>query len=157
MRRLKVKRTRFDIAIEIICLSLLIGIITYLLVKWNSLPDQVPGHYNGKGEVDRWGSKGELFILPVVSWLLYLGITFVEAFPVIWNTGIKVTEENKEKVYRLIKSMIGLTKLIMIINFTFIEVNSIQGTSLPWFYLPVFLILMFGVIILYIVRLVRIK
>ena len=157
MRKLKIKRTRFDIAIEIICLVLLIGMIVYLLIRWNSFPDQVPGHYNGRGEVDRWGSKGELWIMPIVGWILYLGITLVESFPTIWNTGITVTEENKEKVYRLLKSMIGLTKLIMISNFTFIEINSIQGGSLPWFFLPVFLVLMFGVIIFYIVRLVRIK
>ena len=32
-------------------------------------PDQIPAHYNIRGEVDRWGSKYEFLILPVINLL----------------------------------------------------------------------------------------
>ena len=32
-------------------------------------PDQIPVHYNLRGDVDRWGSKYELLIMPVISLL----------------------------------------------------------------------------------------
>lgn len=48
------------------------------LVLWSQLPEQVPMHWNAKGEIDGWGSKGVfVFVLPAVllgfHWLCILG------------------------------------------------------------------------------------
>ena len=42
----------------------------YLGAIWNDLPEQVPLHWNLQGEVDRWGSRSELWLIPVVTTLL---------------------------------------------------------------------------------------
>ncbi|MEG0473729.1 MAG: DUF1648 domain-containing protein, partial [Solibacillus sp.] len=42
----------------------LVAMVIFLLFKWSSLPAEVPAHFNAVGEVDRWGSKYELLILP---------------------------------------------------------------------------------------------
>ena len=34
----------------------------YLAITWDNIPDQVPLHYNFKGEADRMGSKAELAV-----------------------------------------------------------------------------------------------
>ncbi len=154
---MKVKRNRFDIVVDILCLILLIGVSVYLILQWNDLPDKVPGHYNIKGEVDRWGSKSELFILPITGWVLYIGITALEAFPKIWNTGVTITKENKERVYRLLKTMIGVTKLLMVFIFTLLEISGMKGESLPWYFTVLYLGGFFGELIFFIVRLVKIK
>ena len=44
-----------------------ITLIFFLIYVWNKLPDQVPGHYNAQGEVDRMGSKFELLLLPGIG------------------------------------------------------------------------------------------
>lgn len=61
----------------IILLPMLAGVII-----WNQLPDQVPMHWNFKGEVDDWGSKafivyGMPLILLAAQWLCALG-TFAD-------------------------------------------------------------------------------
>lgn len=52
----------------------LIGIVLlpflYLAYVWNQLPEQVPLHYNIKGEVDRYGDKSELILIPIMTSLL---------------------------------------------------------------------------------------
>ena len=154
---MKVKRNWFDIVVDILCLILLVGICVYLISQWNDLPDKVPGHYNLNGEVDRWGSKSELLILPIMGWVLYIGITALETFPKIWNTGVTITEENKERVYRLIKTMIGVTKFLMVLIFTLLEISGIKGESLPWYFTVLYLGVMFGELTFFIVKLVRIK
>ena len=58
----------------------IIGIVLlpfiYLAYIWNSLPEQVPMHWNLKGEIDDWGSKysliGLAFLLPVLTYVLML-------------------------------------------------------------------------------------
>ena len=154
---MKIKRNWFDNAIEILCVMMLIGICVYLFVKWDGLPDQIPAHYNLKGEVNRWGSKGELLFLPIIGWVLYIGMTVVEAFPQIWNVGVTITDENRERVYRLLKTMLGVTKLLMVVLFTLIEINSIGGGNLPWYATLLFLGAIFGELIFFILRLTRIK
>lgn len=52
---------------DIIGYSFYLGSLIFLIYNWNGLPDEVPAHYNALGEVDRWGSKMELLILPLVG------------------------------------------------------------------------------------------
>lgn len=155
--KMPIKRSKYDIAVNLLCLLLLFGIVVYLVVNWNHIPNVIPGHYNAAGEVDRWGNKGELMILPLIGWMMYIGITVLERFPQVWNTGVAITEENKTKVYRILKDMIGTTKLIVVIVFDYLALNSASSDSLPVWFLPVFLILLFSSLLFFIVKLVRAK
>ncbi len=154
---MKLKKSKYDILVEIVCLILLIGVLIYLVLNWNSIPERIPGHYNAMGEIDRMGSKKELLVLPIISWLMYLGMTVLERFPQIWNTGVTVTAENKERVYRVLKNMLSTMKLIMVAVFVYLTINSSQAISLSVWFLPVFITLMFGSIIFFIIKLVRVK
>ncbi len=42
----------------------------YLAYLWNDLPNKVPMHWNIKGEIDRYGDKSELIIIPILLPLL---------------------------------------------------------------------------------------
>lgn len=52
-------------------LTLLPMIITAAAVQF--MPDRVPAHYNFEGEIDRWGSRYENFIMPGVIILMTVG------------------------------------------------------------------------------------
>lgn len=154
---MKEKKSKFRMIIEVLCLVLLVGMVLWLLVAWNSMPDEVAGHYNAAGHVDRYGSKGELWILPITSWILYVFITFLQGKPQCWNTGVEITEENKERIYRILKNMIVLVKLEMILTFFFIQYSTMTQKSLSSFFLPVELGVLFGTIIVFIVQLFKNK
>lgn len=154
---MKIKRTKFDIFIEVCCLLCLVGIWIYLIVIWEHIPDEIPGHYNAMGEIDRVTGKGSLLVLPITTWIMYIGLTVVERFPQVWNTGVIVTEENKERVYRILKSMLGTLKLNVVVVFTYLTVNSAMAKPLPIWFLPVSLIIMFGFLIFFIIRLIKAK
>jgi len=42
----------------------------YLAYIWNELPEKVPMHWNIKGEIDRFGEKSELLLMPILLPLL---------------------------------------------------------------------------------------
>ncbi len=152
-----VKRSKYDIVINLICLLLLLGVTGYLAVNWSSIPDKIPSHYNVVGEVDSWGNKMELLVLAIIGWIMYIGITVLEQFPQAWNTGVTVTEENKARIYPILKMMISTLKLLVVGVFVFLALNSALAKALPLWFLPVFLVLMFGSIIFFIVRVIRAK
>ncbi len=41
------------------------------------LPDLIPVHYNIKNEIDRWGSKYEILIIPIIIILLGHFLLFI--------------------------------------------------------------------------------
>ena len=49
----------------------------YLAYLWNDLPSKVPMHWNLKGEIDRYGDKSELIIIPILLPLLVYVIFLV--------------------------------------------------------------------------------
>lgn len=135
-------------------LTILLLVLTfYLILNWDSLPNQVPGHFNAQGVVDRWASKGELWILPITSWLMFIGLTILEQFPNVWNTGVKLTKENQKYVYRTTKNMLLTLKFILVLNFVYLSVMSISGENLSMWYLPLVLFLVFGSILFFSIKL----
>jgi uncharacterized membrane protein len=62
---------------EALVLTIILLPAIYLAFVWNTLPEEVPMHFNAKGEVDRYGSKDELI---GVLFLLNLPLYFIMRF-----------------------------------------------------------------------------
>lgn len=152
---MKLKHTKFQKFIEFLTIILVFAMWGYLIMSWSTLPNQIPGHYNAAGVVDRWGSKNELLIMPIIITVLYALLTAVSFFPSIWNVPTKTTEENIEFVYINLKTMLILIKMEIVITFTYMMYCSVKMQPLgPWF-LPLELIIIFGTIIYYIIKVYR--
>ena len=154
---IKIERNALDVLEAIVSLSCLVGVTAYLILAWSTIPARIPAHYDAAGEVNRWGSKSELIMLPIISWLLYGMVTLIERFPQAWNTGIRVTEENRAVVYRLLKNLIACVKMITLSIFSCLTVLSSLARNLPMWFLLAFLVLLFGTIAYFIVKLSRIR
>lgn len=83
-------------------------------VRWNKLPDKIPTHFELNGEPNGFGGKGMLIVLLVVmvaiAGLMYLS----EMFPKLWNLPVKITDSNREFVYRTVKYFMEVETIIMI-------------------------------------------
>lgn len=75
---------------------ILIAIIpfVYLVFIWNNLPETVPMHWNGKGEIDRYGSKNELWgltaMLSGLGYFLFLIIPKIDPKGKLYKMGNKL-------------------------------------------------------------------
>lgn len=154
---MKIQKNTFDIVIDIICLIFLIGLIIFVAIAWPNIPDQIPGHYNAMGEVDRIAGKGSLIGLIAISWSMYILMFVIEMFPQTWNTGVKVTKENKARVYRTMKDLLSISKLLIVLIFTYLTIMSALSKPLSPLFLPISLIATFGFIGFYMIKLIRIK
>lgn len=47
------------------------------LSNYSSLPDTIPTHFNTHGDPNEWGGKGQIFILPIISTVFFLFLTFL--------------------------------------------------------------------------------
>jgi len=155
--KIKLKYTKFQIVAEIIAIFTLTGMFVYPFIMWGDMPDKIPMHYNGIGEITRWGSKYELITLSFVGVFLYFTITVVMLFPSIWNVPVTVTDKNRDRVYGCIRSMIVLLKAEIMASFLYLIYNSIQAQPLSSDFLQIELTTIFGTLIFFIIRLIKVS
>ena len=149
------KKEPLDRAMNGACLLLLAGVTAWLCLTWGSIPAQVPLHYNAAGQIDRWGGKGTLMALGAIAWVLYGVLTAVERFPGAWNTGVKITEENRERVYALLGHLLSTLKLVICAMFAWILAAAALCRPLSGWFLPVMLGAVFGDMLYWFIRVFR--
>lgn len=149
------KKHTLDQLMNRLSLLLLLGTAVFLVVYWRRIPEEIPMHFNAVGEIDRWGSKAELLILPVITWLMYGLLTVAEQIPSAWNSDIKMTEKNREQVYALLGHLLSTLKLLVIAMFTWIILWCALTMPLPAWFLPIVLGAVFGDMVYWLVRLIR--
>lgn len=125
------KTTTEKIADIIGLLSLLLPII-FIAFNWSSLPPEIPAHFGPAGEVDRWGSKYELFLLPMISICLFFMLHVLEKKPHTHNYPERLNETNVQAFYMASRQILNLTKNLCTILFAYIIYNMV-GIALGTF------------------------
>jgi uncharacterized membrane protein len=129
----------------------------YLAAIWNSLPAQIPMHYNINGDIDRYGNKNEIiiipFMLPVLAYLIFLVMPkidpkkkiekmgnkyhwlryiFVIAFSVLATYVIYMSQVAKESQPLAIFMILGILFAVLGNYFQSIKSNYFIGIRTPW-------------------------
>jgi uncharacterized membrane protein len=138
--RIKVPFEAVDIIVEFMSITLIILMWTYCIYNFNALPETIATHFNAAGEPDGFGSKQTIWIIPILSTVLYSGLFILNQFPHIHNYMVNITEENALKNYRF------STRLLRVVNFlcvllmayiTYMIIESALGAKLKmgsWFF-----------------------
>ncbi len=96
----------------------------YLAYIWNTLPAEVPLHWNIQGEIDRYGDKTELllipFLLPLLTYLIFLIVPKIDPKDKLKKMGNK---------YRSIKVL--LTVFMSLLALFIIYASKNQSLSNP--------------------------
>ncbi|RED54942.1 DUF1648 domain-containing protein [Cohnella lupini] len=157
-----VPATRLERGLAILGLIALIGSFAYICTQWSGLPSTVPIHFDGKGNPDGWGGKWMLFILPVVSWLLYGGLSKLSHYPHLYNYPVPIKEENALAQYALVKKYLAWTNLELAFLFSYIGWATVQtargdAAGMGIWFLPTVLVVIFGTLALYLIRAIKLK
>ncbi|MFJ7951055.1 DUF1648 domain-containing protein [Lysinibacillus sp. NPDC096418] len=125
--------------------GIFIGSMLYIIAVWGKIPDEVPGHFNAAGEVDRWGSKFELIILPFIGVFLWILMGLLEKAPHMHNYSARLNENNVEALYLNSRKILNEVKnccliLFAIISFQMVRIALGDAQSLGWWFLPLVII-----------------
>ncbi|PJO41104.1 DUF1648 domain-containing protein [Lysinibacillus xylanilyticus] len=159
---LKLPKTKYEKTWDYIGGGLFVLSILYIFVMWGKLPEEIPGHFNGAGEVDRWGSKIELLILPFIGLFLWILLGLLEKAPYMHNYPARLNESNVEAFY--LNSRKGLNEiknlcliLFAAISFQMIRIALGEAENIGWWFLPIVIIVIAIPIIKGIVATTKIK
>lgn len=146
--RIKPELTNTDQFLEVLSIITLVGLWALVIYGFSILPETIPVHFDLKGQPDSYGSNASILFLPILSTLLYVGLTIINRYPHIFNYPVKITPENALRQYTNATKMIRVLKLIVLGVFFLIEfftIRSALGASagLGIWFLPFFLIVVY--------------
>ena len=146
---------------DIIGYAALLLMFCVIALSWPSLPVEIPAHFGASGEVDRWGSKYELLILPGIALFLHIFLLVFEKFPETHNYPTRFNEENAAIFYLNSRETLNYMRNIINILFAYtvwMTVSIAKGAEahLGWPFFAI-LALLFIVLIWKIVKVFNIK
>lgn len=139
--KLKLELSKSDKFLEMVCLTILVVLWVGTVSFFSKLPDQIPSHYNAAGQADDFSKKAQIFILPIVATVLYIGMTILNKYPHIYNYPATVTTENARRLYTSATRLIRILKLAVVIIFSGIVFMTYKtalanGSGLGVWFLP---------------------
>ncbi|HEY5560874.1 MAG TPA: DUF1648 domain-containing protein [Clostridiaceae bacterium] len=158
--KLKISYSIYEIIMELISVIALLINIWLLLKYYKLLPNTIPTHFNAAGVANGYGSKSSIFILPIIAFIICFFLTILSWFPNIFNYPKPITAENADYQYRSARQLMIIMKTEIIISFTYIEWTSLNAAlgkakGLGLWFLPIFLIAIFGTLAIYIRKALR--
>ena len=124
--RIKLQLKQTDKILEVVGWVSVFGIWALPLINYFDLPEIIPIHFNGAGKADRFGNKTHIFILPIISTLLFIGLTTLNKHPHIFNYPSQITKENAVDQYTNATRMMRVLKLVIVLLFGLIVFRKIQ-------------------------------
>ena len=118
-----------DKIIEITGWIAVFGMWVLTVANYSELSDIIPTHYNGAGEADGFGNKSNILSLPIISTLIFIGLTVLNKYPHLFNYPSEITKENALNQYTNASRMIRFLKFIIMIIFGLIIFKTIQNAN----------------------------
>jgi len=146
--KIKLQLTLTDRIIEITSYIALIAFWVMAITSFKTLPENIPTHFNGSGEVDSYGPKTTIFFFPVMATVMFAFLAFIIKKPETFNYTVEITEENAQEQYTNATKLIRILKLALIIIFLIIDYKTIEtskgnSNGLGKWFLPFTMVLIF--------------
>ena len=64
---------------------ILLAVTVFVLIRWSSLPEQIPSHFGAAGQIDGYSGKSGLIVLLVFGWIMYVFVTVCSPRRTCWR------------------------------------------------------------------------
>ena len=127
--RIKLQLNQTDKILEVVGWVSVFGIWALPLINYFDLPEIIPIHFNGAGKADGFGNKTHIFVLPIISTLLFIGLTILNKNPHVFNYPSQITKENAVHQYTNATRMMRVLKLVIVLLFGLIIFKTIENVN----------------------------
>jgi len=122
---------RFLEIVSLAALAFLLAETVRALYGPAPLTGPIPTHFNAAGNPNAWGSASMLWLLPAISAILYLLMTWVSRHPAAFNFPVRVTPLNRQRLQAIALGMIAWLKAELVSFFALIQWTLIRAARKP--------------------------
>ena len=111
-----------------------LGTLIFVIVKYPSLPDMLPSHFNARGEIDGWSGKAAAAFFPsIVGFLMLVIMGPIQFFPKLWNNTQGVPAYKLPRVIRSTRTSLCLMLFAMEAFFGVTAICTVRLVPMPAF------------------------
>ena len=112
---------------ELLSWAMVVTLFILPAIYYADLPDQIPSHFNAKGEPDAYSKKTFIWVLPILGLALFLFLNFLSHMKNLKvNTPRQLSPEQEEEQRLIGRKMLHALKLAISIMFVYIMYHTIQ-------------------------------
>lgn len=144
------KNRQLIFTLDILSLACILFMLATGLFYYSALPEQMPVHFNAGGQVDDYGHRSMIFLLPGIAIATSVLVGLIGRDPKNYNYPVKVTNENRELLAGesrlLVSAIILLTNaLLAYIHWGMLQIGrgnqSGLSAAVVWLFVGLFLLL----------------
>ena len=128
------------LALLVLTLLVLLAATVFVAVRWRSIPEQIPAHYDAAGQITDWTGKGSLISLLVLDWAMavLVAVTARMSPEAMRKYGIRVSAVRfgRRTVLAATGLMLDVLALVLALIFSYIIVCSALCRELGAWFLP---------------------
>jgi hypothetical protein len=141
--RLVLKLSPIDKVLEVLSIAGLFFMWVYVLFEYQHLPAIIPIHFDLKGNIDNYGSRWTIFLLPAIISIVVAGLTILTKYPHVFNYTRKITAGNAMVEYTGATRTIRIIKLVIVLFLNMIVYEVVQSARTGHSTLPAWTIIAF--------------
>jgi len=154
-------RSRAQWFFEGLSLLLVMFMFAMLAVHWRQFPDRVPTHFDISGKPNGWHGKGSLLILPSTAVIVWIVMTAAQRYQSLINIPFTIDRDSPE-VQSVLRNMMIAGKTTMALLFAWLMRGTVRtalgrAEGIGQWVLPLTLALIFVPLIVYSVKLLRLR
>jgi len=112
---IKIEPKAIDKIVDALALVFLLLLLVVVFQYYPHLPNLIPTHFGKNGQVDDFGSKNTILLLPALAVFLFVLLQVLNKFPHKFNYLVKITPKNAKKQYRLGTRIMRFTNLFVML------------------------------------------
>jgi hypothetical protein len=146
--KITLKLSQLDKLLEALSIAGMIFMWVYVLLEYSSLPAIIPIHFDLRGNIDNYGDRWTIFLLPAIISIVFAGLTILTKYPHVFNYTRKITTGNAMVEYTSATRTIRVIKFVIVLFLNIIVYNVVQSaktghSTLPAWTIIAFMIAMF--------------
>jgi uncharacterized membrane protein len=127
--KLKPTLSQSDKIIEALGWLALFTLWSLVLFSYSKLPETIAIHFDAYGNPDNYGGKITIFSLPIIASVLFLGLSYLNRFPHIFNYMTEINDNNALQQYSIAGRLVRMLKLCIVLIFTLIAFSTMNVTD----------------------------
>lgn len=128
----------------------LLGVTVYTVIRYGSMPDKIPSHFDAAGIADGYGHKSGVVMPLFLGWMLFAVLTVTAFFPSTWSV-----PNRNPRTLAATADMLAVMKLVTTLMFAWMVLCSVQGWNLGKWFMPVTMVGLFAPLVHLLITAVR--
>ncbi|MBC3515877.1 DUF1648 domain-containing protein [Neobittarella massiliensis] len=121
---------------ELGSITVLVFWAAYLLRVWDQIPATVPTHFGLTGQINSYGEKSSLLVLPAVALLLYALLLAAELLPALYTMPGRWSGRSQIFAAQCLRTGLCALKFLLVLLFCYLDFCAATYQPLGAWFLP---------------------